>query len=172
MPLLDRCGRLIEDAWTALADDAPLPVAPSGGCIVSLDRWRSDRDALTHLGVPLGVRLSSAQQADVLADAMPLLALIGVDLPKFRDGRAFSTARALRERFGFAGEIRAYGHIIPDQYVFLLRVGVDTVQIPQDKVSDAWARALGEIAIAYQPGLGAEHPLSGLRRRLRMETAQ
>jgi uncharacterized protein (DUF934 family) len=166
MPVLDH-GHEIEDRWTDLADDAPLPA--TGGVIVSLDRWRAERDALIARGQPVGVRLKSNQLATELADDLAHLGVVALEFPKFRDGRAFSAARELRERFGYQGEIRAFGHIIPDQYQFLTRLGVDTVVVPEDRVGPAWAHALNEISIAYQPALQDHGTVSLLRRHLKAE---
>ncbi|MFV3077350.1 DUF934 domain-containing protein [Niveispirillum fermenti] len=164
MPVLDR-GLPIDDRWTDLADDQPLPA--DGAVIVSLERWRTDREALTSRGAAVGVRLKSSQLATEIAGDLGSLSLVALELPKFRDGRAFSAARELRERFGYKGEIRAFGHIIPDQYLFLTRVGVDTVVVPEDKAGPAWAQALKEMSIAYQPALEPDAPVSLLRRHLK-----
>ncbi|WP_404326375.1 DUF934 domain-containing protein [Aerophototrophica crusticola] len=112
------------------------------------------------------MKLKSNQLAPELADDLGALALVAVELPKFRDGRAFSTARELRERFKFTGEVRATGHIIPDQYLFLTRVGVDTVEVPADRAGPAWEHALAEISVAYQPAQDDAQPLSLLRRHV------
>ena len=85
-------------------------------------------------------------------------------LPKSKDGRAFTQARALREHFGFQGEIRATGHVLPDQYRMLLRCGVSTVQLPDGADPAVWTRSADIVDIAYQPARDAGAPL-GLRRR-------
>jgi len=164
MPVLDR-GLPIDDRWTDVADDQPLP--PDGAVIVSLERWRAERDLLTARKDAIGVRLRSNQLATEIADDLGSLSLVALEFPKFRDGRAFSAARELRERFDYKGEVRAFGHIIPDQYLYLTRLGVDTVVVPEDRVTPAWAHALKEISIAYQPALGDESPVSLLRRHLK-----
>lgn len=164
MPVLDR-GLPIDDRWIDLADDVALPV--QGAVIVSLERWRAEKDALIARPDAVGVRLKSSQLATEVAADLGSLSLVALEFPKFRDGRAFSAARELRERFGYKGEIRAFGHIIPDQYLFLTRVGVDTVVVPDDRVGPAWAHALKEISIAYQPALETDGPVSLLRRHLK-----
>ncbi|MBJ7417036.1 MAG: DUF934 domain-containing protein [Niveispirillum sp.] len=164
MPVLDR-GLPIDDRWTDLADDQDIPA--EGAVIVSLERWRTERDALTSRRDAVGVRLKSNQLATEIADDLGSLSLVALEFPKFRDGRAFSAARELRERFDYKGEIRAFGHIIPDQYLFLTRVGVDTVVVPADRVGPAWAHALKEISVAFQPALGSEEGTSLLRRHLK-----
>lgn len=163
MPLLKN-GQPIEDSWVELADDAALPAA--GAVIVSFERWQRERATLIARGAPLGVRLKNTTTPAELADDLPQLQLVAVELPKFRDGRAFTQARALRERHGFAGEIRALGHIIPDQYLFLTRIGVDTVVVPEARLTEAWQQALREFSVAYQPALTPDQPFSLMRRHL------
>lgn len=160
MPLLD-AGRLVPDAYLRIADDAALPDAPA---IVSLARLPQVEAHRT----PLGVALPPEVPAATLAPFLPRLALVVLTLPKFRDGRAFSQARALRERYGFTGEIRAGGHVIPDQYLALLRCGVSTVELPDGADPAPWEAARHILGIAYQPSLIPDAPLSLLRRKLEL----
>jgi uncharacterized protein (DUF934 family) len=158
MPLLE-AGRVVEDPWVLVADDAPLPA--DRPAIISLRRLAEVQRA----GQRLGVLVGPAVRAEAIA-ARPDLALIAVEFPKFRDGRGFSLARTLRERFGFAGEIRALGHILPDQYRFLLRCGFSTVALPEGTDLGPWRAALVRFGVAYQPSVADEAPLEHLRRRL------
>ncbi|HYG90408.1 MAG TPA: DUF934 domain-containing protein [Azospirillum sp.] len=163
MPLIEN-GRAVADPWVSLADDAPL--TPDSHVIVSFARWQAEREALSVRNAPLGVRLPSNVSADAIAPDLERFALVAVEFPKFRDGRGFSTARALRERYGYTGEIRAVGHVIADQYPLLVRCGVSTVEVPEGANVETWARTLNTMTVAYQAGLSAEEPLSLLRRRV------
>jgi len=174
MPRLLENGRPTADPYIALGDTDEIPA--TGPVLVGLERWRADGIRLAARGFPLGVRLKSHQLAREIAPDLGRLALIAVEFPKFRDGRGFSTARELRERHGFTGEIRAVGHLLPDQYLFLLRAGFSRVEIPDDADPDIWSDALGRITIAYQPApcqpaAASEGPLSLLRRHLRVTEA-
>lgn len=164
MPLLVENGRAVADAWVSLADDAAVPA--EGSVVVSFARWQSERDALLTRTAPLGVRLPSNVPAGAIAPDLEQFALVVVEFPKFRDGRGFTTARELRERYGFSGEIRAVGHIIADQYPLLVRCGVGTVEVPEGTDIETWARTLNTVTIAYQAGAGADEPLALLRRRV------
>lgn len=116
-------GRFVEDSFARLADDAEMPA--TGGAIVSLARYRAERDALLASGLPLGVVIEpGADWSDIVAD-LPRLAVVAADLPKFADGRAFSIGRLLRDRDGFSGELRAVGAFFLDQVPLLKRVGFD-----------------------------------------------
>ena len=159
MPLLDAHGRPAADEWVTVPDDAPVPDQPA---ILSAARLRSEE--LAGRNAPLGLALDSATQPEDIADLLPRLSLVAVKLPKSKDGRAFTQARALREHLGFTGEIRATGHVLPDQYRMLLRCGVSTVQLPDGADPAVWTRSADLVDIAYQPARDAAAPL-GLRRR-------
>ena len=51
--------------------------------------------------------------------------MIAVNFPKFTDGRGYSTARLLRERYDYDGELRAIGDVVRDQFFYLKRGGFD-----------------------------------------------
>lgn len=158
-----RAGEVVEDRWVSLDDAAP---PPCGDVVVSAERLTLDEGALKgHLG-RLGVCLPPAADLQAIARFLPGLALAVVDFPAFRDGRGFSLARALRERHGFSGEIRARGHLLPDQYLFLTRCGVDTVVVPAGIDLAPWRAALDAFQIAYQPDAATPAPASPLKRLL------
>ncbi len=118
-------GTIIHDDVQHLADAE----APTGNRFtVSFERWKAERESLLAAGCAPGVRLSSGNALADIAGDLPFLDLVVVEFPAFADGRAFSLARLLRERYGYAGEIRARGDFIRDQLYFLVRVGVNAFE--------------------------------------------
>src|SRR4029077_19883403 len=102
------------------------PPAPEGvGVIGPAERFLADKAELTTRGGPTGVLWPNNRSVAELAPYVDRLALIALAFPSFRDGRAYSQARLLRERYGFRGELRATGDILRDQFLFLLRAGFD-----------------------------------------------
>ena len=164
MTLLLKNGQTVENRWLNVDDDTA--ALPEGPIVVSLERWRRDRAAISIRNTPLGIRLKSHQLAPEIADDLERFSLVVLEFPKFRDGRAFSTARELRERHGFTGEIRAVGHLIPDQYQFLVRTGFTSVEVPPETTLTNWQRALSDISVAYQSGVLDDTPVSLLRRKV------
>jgi uncharacterized protein (DUF934 family) len=163
MPLLEN-GVLAEDRFAQVADDAELPAdAPA---LISLARLRRDAEKLAGRNAELGVQVGTATHPEDIADLLDRVALVAVEFPKFRDGRGFTIARTLRERFGYTGEIRAVGHVLPDQHGFLLRCGFSSVVVPEGADLGPWTAALSRFHIAYQAGVDDAAPVSGLRRRL------
>lgn len=165
MPLLEN-GRLAADPWVVVADGAPIPTDTPA--ILGLDRALAEQDALAGRNTPLGVILPNDVPVETLLPLLDRLSLVVVELPKFKDGRAFTQARTLRERHGFRGEIRAGGHVLPDQYAALLRCGVTTVAVPDGADPAVWDAARRVVSIAYQPRLDPAAPIDGLRRRLEL----
>lgn len=148
MPLL-KDGRLIgEDAWLSVADDAPLPEDRS--TLISYARWQAEKEHLAGRNAPLGIRLPNTLDVlDFGADA-GRFGLIVLEFPKFSDGRAYSQARRLRERFGFRGELRATGHVLQDQLWHMQRCGFDAFEIPRADAVEAFAAATQSFSHVYQ----------------------
>ena len=118
-----RTARFVHDAWVKA--DADIGTLPDGPVIVPKKRWLAERDQLAGRSAPLGLLISAGETVDDIADDLARFALIALDFPKFSDGRAFSTARLLREKHGYAGELRAVGNVLADQIPLMRRVGFD-----------------------------------------------
>jgi uncharacterized protein (DUF934 family) len=122
MPLWKDNG-FVENPWISVADDQPVPAdAPA---LISLKRWRGERAALAGRNAGLGLVIEAGQDWDDIVGDLPRFPVIAVTIPKYADGRAFSIARRLRERDGYAGEIRAVGNYVIDQMVLMRRIGID-----------------------------------------------
>ena len=142
-------GELVEDPFAAVADDAELPAA--GAVLVSLARWQSDRAALLSRGFQLGIRLKSDESPELIADDLESIALVALEFPQFRDGRAYSYARMLRERYGFDGEVRAVGDVLLEQLHFMVRTGFDAFELAGEDPVGQFKTAMADFSIWYQP---------------------
>ncbi len=154
--------KLVEDAWVAGVEVGALPGRRP--VIVDLEYWLQNRDDLRRRKVPLGVRLRGDQSPELLADDLSELSLVALEFAKFTDGRAYSHARLLRERYGFEGEVRAVGEVLRDQLQFMLRCGFDAFEVPSDRAAEDWLEVFSEITIAYQPAVDAQPSLPAWRR--------
>ena len=112
------------------------------------------------------MQVPSGTRPEDLAPFLDRVSLVVIEFPKVRDGRGFSIARSLRERYGFAGELRAVGHILPDQHAFLMRCGFSSVVVPDGADLSVWAAPLARFHVAYQAAVDAAPLVSGLRRRV------
>lgn len=143
--------------WADLHDDAPLPDGVPA--TVSLERWRADRDTLRRRNAPVGVRLRSDERIDEIVGDLPGLSLVVLEFPNLNDGRHFTSARLLRERHGYRGEVRATGQVLHDQLFFLARCGFDAFELPSGKNAEDARRAFREISVVYQPAADARLPI-------------
>ena len=138
----------IADPWQTIADDAALPLA--GRAIITLARWRQDQAALLEQGQPIGIAVGSAETIETDTDNIAALTLIALAFPKFTDGRAYSTAKRLREA-GYKGELRATGDVLLDQLPLMLQSGFDTFEITNAATLAALDRQPGPIMLpSYQ----------------------
>ncbi len=165
MPKLIKDKAIVEDSWTVIdATDTPDAVDTSAaGIIVPLNVWQAQKDQLESRKAEIGVWLNSDQLADELGDEAAGFALVGLNFPGFMDGRGFTAARLLRERFGFEGELRAIGHVIRDQLFFLQRCGFNSFDMGSDVDLEAALASFGDFTETYQAACDQKLPL--FRRR-------
>lgn len=147
MPLI-KDGAEIEDTWTFIEDGAELP---SSGCIsLPLAKLTENADALLARNQQIGVRLSPDDDPHDLTPYLDRIALIEIDFPKYVDGRGYSHAQLLRRRLGYTGELRAVGHVLRDQILYMNRSGFDAYQTTRANLANV-VQALKEYSAFYQP---------------------
>ena len=160
MTKLIKSGAYAQDGFAPVADDGALP---DGAVLVSLARFQKERDNLLERNTPIGVKLQSHENPEILGADVNRLSLIALEFPKFRDGRAFSWARILRTRLGFTGEIRAVGDFLYDQVNYQHRVGFDAWEVPDHFTIEMFQRALTEMTDVYQPSADGKKTIRELR---------
>ena len=153
--LQDGASAWAEDHFTALADEEPVP---PGDVIVSLARFMAEGEALLA-GRAVGVRLESDQAVEDLAYDLPRLAVVALAFPKFLDGRAYTAARLLRERYGFKGEVRAVGEVLREQALHMVRCGFDAFAPADGSDPEAWAAAAHRYRHVYQRAADGRIPV-------------
>lgn len=170
MPLLTKDRTLIDDRWVLLPETAAIADVPaSTPAIVPLALW-SAQNAVLAARDDIGVWLKPSDDPDALAGDVARLPLIAVDFPKFADGRGYSTARLLREKYRYTGELRAIGDILRDQLYYLRQCGFDTFALqPGRNVAEALS-AFGDFSDNYQATVAQPVPL--FRRRLQAAAAE
>jgi uncharacterized protein (DUF934 family) len=161
MPLVEN-GRIVEDRYVRILDDAPIPDRVP--VIVPATRLLADAHELVRRDGSLGVLWPNDRRVAELEPWLGHLALIALVFPKFRDGRAYSQARLLRETYGFRGTLRATGDVLRDQFNFLVRAGFDSFEVKKPADAKVFAEVLGRYSVHYQPGADGRVP--ALRRRL------
>ena len=94
------------------------------------------------------VQLPPDAKLEELAPSLSGIGRVEIEFPKFRDGRGFTLARALRERFAYKGDIRATGHFIPDQFGAMVACGFTSFVTPPEHEPAQYAAQTA----ARQPG--------------------
>jgi len=150
MPVLNTTG-IVDDAWVLVADSDPIPA--NTAALVSWDRVTADNGQALEGRDPRGIVVSSDIEAAKLLPFMSRLGVIVVRPANFKDGRIFSVGRLLRQRYGFNGDLRVLGDIIPDQVPFLVRCGFTSFDVAENFDTAAALRLLKVFPFNYQTGI-------------------
>jgi len=146
---LVKSGHVVDDRYVRVGDDAPIP--PDVPVIVPAARFLAEVAELAGRAAPTGVLWPNNRKAAELAPHLDKLALVALVFPSFRDGRAYSQARLLRETYGFRGELRATGDVLRDQFIFLVRAGFDAFEVKKDADGAVFASEIARHTVFYQP---------------------
>jgi len=147
----------------AEGETAEAVALPAGAVIVPLAVWAARKAELQARTTPVGVWLDAGEGPEAIAADLPSLAVVAVNFPKFTDGRGYSTARLLRERHGYRGEIRAIGDVLHDQLFLMARCGFDAFALKEGKNVELALQAFDTFKVPYQAAVDETQPL--FRRR-------
>jgi uncharacterized protein (DUF934 family) len=167
MPLV-KGGKITEDAFVHIADGADLP--GDGAVLVSAARFLEKPDALLARTGKVGVIWPNNRDVDDLVPYLDRIGAVALVFPTFRDGRAYSQARLLRERFAWRGELRATGQVLRDQFVFMLRAGFDAFEVKKQSDAEAFAQTAKRYSVFYQPT--GDGRLTALHRRMQLKHSE
>jgi uncharacterized protein (DUF934 family) len=167
MPLVKN-GKISGDPFVHVADDAPIP--GDGAVLISAARFLEDAEAVLRRAGRTGVIWPNSRDVDELVPYLDRLAGVALVFPSFRDGRAYSQARLLRERHGYRGELRATGQILRDQFVFMLRAGFDAFEVKKDSDAEAFAATAKRYSVFYQPT--GDGRITALHRRMQQRHSE
>jgi uncharacterized protein (DUF934 family) len=169
MATLIKERRIVADTWRLLSrgPEGELPEAPAqGDVIVPLALWLAKREDLRPRAEAghLGVWLDANEGPEAIAADLQRFAIVAVNFPKFGDGRGYSIARLLRERYGYTGELRAIGDVLHDHLHFMKQCGFDAFALRDDQDAQEALSALDTFSDGYQTSVLRPVPL--FRRRL------
>ncbi|MBT8138134.1 MAG: DUF934 domain-containing protein [Gammaproteobacteria bacterium] len=164
MPKLVKDETIVEDSWTLVDADADYPAdAISAGdqLILPLALWQPQREVLlgkANVSVWLGSKQAPAllfgnaldDDSESVEFDINQLPLIAIDFPVFSDGRGYSYARQLRERYAFKGELRAIGDVLRDQMYFYKRCGFNSFAVRSDRDAEVAVAGLRDFSLSYQ----------------------
>jgi uncharacterized protein (DUF934 family) len=161
MPLVEN-GQIVQDRYHYVGNEEPIPERVP--VIVPAQRFLANADVLIRRDGSLGVLWPNDRRIAELAPWLGHLALVALQFPKFRDGRAYSQARLLRETYAFRGTLRATGDVLRDQFHFLIRAGFDSFEVKKPADASAFVQAASRYSVVYQPSADGRVP--ALRRRV------
>ena len=146
---------IVDDDFVHVADGADLP---DGKPIVTLARYVGAREELLARYPVLGVRVASDKLPTDIPDVTKL-ALIAIEFPRFTDGRGYSIARLLRDRYKFTGELRAVGWVLRDNLNYMERCGFDAFELQPGKRLESALQAFSEFSTTYQAATDDKRPI-------------
>ena len=167
MPLVKN-GKITGDLFVHVPDGAELP--GDGAILVPAARFLEDPEVILRRTGKVGVIWPNNRNLDDLVPNLGKLAAVALVFPSFRDGRAYSQARLLRERHGFEGELRATGQVLRDQFVFMLRAGFDTFEVKKAADAEAFAATAKRYSVFYQPT--GDGRVTALHRRMQLRHSE
>ena len=167
MPLV-KGGKITDDSFVHIADGAELP--SEGAVLVTAARLLENPDAVLARTGKVGVIWPNNRDLDDLVPCLDRLVAVALVFPTFRDGRAYSQARLLRERFSWRGELRATGQVLRDQFVFMLRAGFDAFEVKKPSDGEAFAQTAKRYSVFYQPT--GDGRLTALHRRMQLRHSE
>lgn len=147
---------IVEDTWLHLDDEAALV---EGNITVSLTRWQEQHETLSDHQQFLGIRLSGEDPLEEIVPDLGRFQLIVLLFPAFTDGRCYSYARLLRERYQYKGEIRAQGDVLYDQLFFMAQCGFNSFELADPKQLDIGLTAFDTFSESYQATVLRPEPL-------------
>jgi len=153
----------VEDSFLDVPDEEPTP--GQGDVLVSFARFQAEGEALAAAGRKVGVRLKADEPVEALAPFLDRVAVVALAFPKFRDGRQYSQAVLLRDRYGYTGELRAVGDVLLEQGRFMVRCGFDAFVPADGTAPDDWVGALARYRYVYQTAVDRREPNFALRLR-------
>ena len=167
MPLV-KGGKIATDVFAHLADDAEVPA--DGAILISAAKFLEGAETITDRAGKTGVIWPNNRDVDDLVPYLDRLAVVALVFPTFRDGRAYTQARLLRERHGFKGELRATGQVLRDQFVFMLRAGFDAFEVIKESDAEAFAATVKRYSVFYQPT--GDGRITALHRRMQLRHSE
>lgn len=167
MPLVNG-GKITDDGFVKLAVDTPLP--EGGDILVPAERFLAEAAALLDRPGKVGVIWPNNRDIAELVPYLGRIAAVALVFPTFRDGRAYSQARLLRERYNYRGELRATGQVLRDQFVFMLRAGFDAFEVKKQADAEAFMQTAQRYSVFYQPT--GDGRITALHRRMQLRHSE
>jgi uncharacterized protein (DUF934 family) len=157
MAQLLKDGGVVVDSWQTVDGDL-VSLPTSGDLLLTLTQWHQLAAQLPQHSGNIGILLDTDTELEDIPSQCLELPLIAIAFTKFADGRGFSLARLLRERYNYRGELRATGDILRDQLYLLKGCGFNSFQLSGIDLAES-AASLEDFSEAYQGSVEQPAPL-------------
>ena len=163
MAQLIKHGTAAVDTWKTLEiaeGETPESVAlPTGDVIFPFAVWQARKPEIISCHKRIGLLIQPDERVEDIAADLDYFIVIAVNFPKFVDGRGYSTASLLRQRYKYQGELRAVGDVLHDQLFYMQRVGFDSYALKDGKnVAVAIEAGFSPFSDAYQASTTQPQP--------------
>ena len=156
MPKIINKDKIVDDKWVVLPKNYSGNLPENQLSLAPMKYWLENKESI-RIAV-LGLWIDSDEDVEALGEDANQFPLIAVNFPSFTDGRGFSTARLLRERFGYSGQLRAIGNPNRDQLFYLKRCGFDSFVLPEGTDLEAALESLKDFSVTYQNAADQPNP--------------
>ncbi len=154
---------VVNDDWQLIRElDESAPV-PEGNVILPFAYWQANRDQLLKSDTAHAIWADGSVNTEELVNDLEHFSLIALDFPAFKDGRSYSHARLLRDRYNYKGELRAIGDVLRDQLFYMQRCGFDSFDVRADKDIEDALKGLKDFTVRYQAAADDAVPVYKLR---------
>ncbi len=156
-------SKVVEDNWTLVREIESIADCPAGDVIVPFAFWQENRESLLANNYRHAIWIDGDIETEAVVDDLSHFDLIALDFPAFKDGRSYSHARLLKERYGFNGELRAIGDVLRDQLFFMQRCGIDSYELRHDKDPEEALAGFKDFSVRYQTAADGALPIYKVR---------
>ena len=154
---------IIEDDWQLITDPGETSIKKDEDVIVPYKYWSANRDQFSAHTGQLSICVEGDDMIEDIVDELGSFSMIVLSFPLFKDGRCYSHARLLRERYGYEGEIRAVGEVLRDQLFYMQRCGINAYHLTEDSDYEQALHSLSGFSLAYQGAADDTAPISKTR---------
>ncbi len=131
MTIFSNLCQVVDDDWTRY--DRQQPIGRADRILVGVTDLARHGEFLQKTVFQLGVELEAKVAIEEIEGWLPRLDLVILNFDSFADGRAFSQARLLRQRFYYQGDIRAQGEVVRDQLAFMQQCGINQFDLGEEE---------------------------------------
>lgn len=154
---------ILEDGWKLVRELNDSDEIPEGNVILPFAFWKANRDAILNDKSEYAVWIDGSVETEELVEDLKHFSIIGLDFPAFKDGRSYTHARLLRDRYAYQGDLRAIGDVLRDQLFFMQRCGINSYEIREDKDIEEALKGLEDFSVRYQAAADDAVPIYKLR---------